>query len=103
MLSANANFAKGFNAGLSYTASNQSYDNLGLGLAGRLGPVQIYVISDKIPFKFSKVGSEEEDSGKIMLPDKWNALSFRFGINLVFGSAPKKKSDKPMVLTTDQI
>jgi len=103
MLSANANLAKGFCAGLSYTASNQSYDNLGLGLAGRLGPVQIYIISDKIPFNFSRVGSTEDDSGKILLPDKWNTLSFRFGINLVFGSNPKKKSDKPMVLTTDQI
>lgn len=100
MLSANANLVKGFSAGLSYTATNQSYDNLGLGLAARLGPVQIYTIADKIPFNFSRVGSSDENSGKILLPDKWNALSVRLGLNLVFGSNPKKKSDKPMVLTT---
>ncbi len=103
MLSGNVNLVKGFSAGLSYTASNQSYDNLGLGLAGRLGPVQLYIISDKIPLNFSRVGSSEDSSGKILLPDKWNVLSLRIGLNLVFGSNQKKKSDKPMVLTTDQM
>jgi hypothetical protein len=103
MLSANANLGSAFSAGLSYTAINSSYDNLGAGIAFRLGTVQFYTIADKIPLMYNKIIIPGDNPASIILPDKWNTLTFRFGMNLVFGNKIKKKSDRPMIITTDPI
>lgn len=103
MLSANANLGSAFSAGLSYTAINSSYDNFGAGMAFRLGPVQFYTIADKIPLMYNKIIIPGDNPTSLFLPDKWNSLTFRFGMNLVFGNKIKKKSDRPMIITTDPI
>ncbi len=104
MLSANANIGSSLSAGISYTAINRTFDNLGAGLAFRLGPVQIYTIADKIPIMFNKViipGDEGGENINLLLPDKWNTLTLRIGMNLVFGNKIKKRSDKPMITTVE--
>jgi hypothetical protein len=102
MLSANANFGTGFSAGISYTAVNHSYDNIGAGLAFRLGMFQIYTIADRIPIMYNKVllpSDPGEPDINLLLPDSWNTLSFRIGMNLVLGNRVKKRSDRPMITT----
>lgn len=102
MLSANANFGTGLSAGLSYTAINHSYDNIGAGLAFRLGMFQFYTIADRIPIMYNRVlfpSDPGEPDINLLLPDKWNTLSFRIGMNLVLGNRVKKRSDRPMITT----
>ncbi len=83
-----------FSTSFSYTAANHSYDNLGFGLALRLGIVQIYTVADKIPVVFNQL---KIDNSNILVPDSWNTVNFRIGMNLAFGNRVKKKSDKPMM------
>lgn len=104
MLSANANLGSSLSAGISYTAINRSYDNLGLGIAFRAGPVQFYTIADKIPVMYNRLIINQGDDGddlKLILPDKWNILTLRVGMNLVFGNKIRKKSDRPMIVITE--
>ena len=95
-LSANANLGNILSTSFSYTAANHSYNNLGLGFALRLGIVQFYTVADKIPIMFNRI--KINNSNTILLPDSWNTVNFRIGMNLVFGNSVKKKSDKPMML-----
>ena len=94
-LSGNLNLGNALSATLSYTASNNRYDNLGAGLAFRAGPVQIYFIADRIPVMWNRVVTE---SSSIYLPQNWNTMHAMMGMNLVFGNHVKKKQDKPMIL-----
>jgi hypothetical protein len=94
-LSANANFGNAFSTSVSYTAANNRFDNLGLGLAFRPGIFQFYVLSDRIPIMWNRI---KTDGSTIPLPASWNTIHLRFGMNLVFGNKVKKKDDKPMVL-----
>jgi len=87
-------------ASLSYTLSNSSYNNLGLGLAIKTGPVQIYMIADKIPLSWDKIyiqNSETNIYKAIKLPLSMNMVSFQFGVNIAFGKAVNKNTDKPMI------
>jgi hypothetical protein len=95
-LSANLNLWNALSTSLSYTAANSRYDNLGAGIAFRLGVVQLYFIADRIPLMWNKIIFE---SGKVDTPANWNMINIRFGLNLVFGNHVKTKSDKPMLLT----
>jgi hypothetical protein len=101
MLSANANFGTALSAGISYTAINNSYDNLGFGMAFRLGIFQLYTIADKIPLMYNRLIISEPGDGSpdLILPDKWNTLTLRVGLNLVFGNKERKRSDRPMIVT----
>lgn len=94
-LSANANFGNAFSTSVSYTAANNRFDNLGLGLAFRPGIFQFYILSDRIPIMWNRI---KTDGSTIPLPASWNTIHLRFGMNLVFGNKVKKKDDKPMVL-----
>lgn len=94
-LSANVNFGNAFSTSVSYTAANNRFDNLGLGLAFRPGIFQFYILSDRIPIMWNKIKTE---GSTIPLPASWNTIHLRFGMNLVFGNKIKKKDDKPMVL-----
>jgi hypothetical protein len=95
-LSANANIGNLFSTSLSYTAANHSYDNLGVGLAFRIGIMQFYTVADKIPIKYNRIMTD--NSPDILLPESWNTLNFRIGMNLAFGNRIKKKNDKPMMV-----
>jgi hypothetical protein len=95
-LSANANLGNALSTSFSYTAANHSYDNLGIGIAFRLGFLQFYTIADKIPLMYNKILIDNSQS--ILLPNSWNILNFRIGMNLSFGNNTKKKNDKPMMV-----
>jgi hypothetical protein len=93
-LSANANIGTSFSASLSYTAINNSYDNIGAGLAFRAGFVQFYMLTDMIPFSWNKI---IVDNGSVPLPVSFNTLNLRLGMNLVFGNRIKEEHDKPII------
>lgn len=99
-LSANAYIGKVLSGSLSYTAANYTYNNFGIGLACKTGPVQIYLTADKIPSKWSKIYIEKPDQKflTLSLPDRWYALNLQFGVNISFGKMGNKKIDKPMIL-----
>jgi hypothetical protein len=94
-LSANLNLGNAFSTSVAYTAANYRYDNFGFGLAFRAGFFQFYALADRIPVTWNRLIS---DGNKIPLPESWNTIHARFGMNLVFGNKAKSKVDKPMVL-----
>lgn len=75
-----------FSATLSYSIIGKNYANFGLGLALRLGPFNMYMITDQAPSGY-------------FLPESINSLNFRFGLNLVFGcpKMSKKLQDRPLI------
>jgi hypothetical protein len=94
-MSANLNLGNTFSTSVSYTAENHRYDNLGFGLAFRPGIFQFYFIADKIPVMWNKVIT---DKSTIPLPDSWNTVNLRLGMNIAFGNRIRKKIDKPMLM-----
>jgi len=72
----------------SYSILNNGFSNFGLGLSLRFAPVNIFFVSDNIPFKL----------GNMSMPVPYEAMSFnfRFGLNLLFG-VDKKYNDKPYI------
>lgn len=94
-LSANLNLGNAFSATVAYTAANYRYDNLGFGLAFRLGFFQIYALVDRIPITWNKILNDGES---IPLPESLNTIHARLGMNFVFGNKVKRKNDKPMIL-----
>jgi len=82
-----------FSTSLTYTMINRSYANLGLGLAVKAGPVQFYTIADQLPMtwvKFTESGGESS----FALPNRVDYITFRFGLNLLFGKLKQKAVDK---------
>jgi hypothetical protein len=87
-------------ASLSYTVTNSSYNNLGLGLAIKAGPAQIYLIADKIPLSWDKIYIEDSETNTyngVSVPSNLSMLSMQAGVNIVFGRRESKKTDKPML------
>jgi len=80
-LSANADLGNWFSTSLSYSMMNNSFNNLGLGLAIRGGPFQFYIISDNFNAVFN--------------PNTIRSINLWFGMNLVFGSAKKYQAQEP--------
>ncbi|HBL74901.1 MAG: hypothetical protein A2W90_06980 [Bacteroidetes bacterium GWF2_42_66] len=70
-VSANAMLGNFFSVTGSYSAMNGTYDNLGLGLAMRLGFLQLYMASDNLM--------------ALSDPAKAQAVNVRFGLNILFG------------------
>ena len=75
-----------FSATVSYSIIGKNYTNFGLGLSLRLGPFNMYFITDQAPSGY-------------LLPETINSLNFRFGLNLAFGCAkiPKRMKDRPLI------
>ena len=89
-LSANLNLPNApLSFSLAYSLQNRRADNFGAGLAFRLGFVQLYAVSDRIPVTFYKLTNNDS---KAMIPANWNTVNLRFGLNLTFGNKPKVKS-----------
>lgn len=107
-ISGNLNLGNILSTSLGYTFENHRYDNLGAGLAIRAGTCQFYMIADRIPLIWNKVkvgtttkdsqGIEKTTYNTIPLPEVWNTINLRLGMNLVFGNKVIKKADKPMIL-----
>jgi len=70
------------NAGVTWQMKNNVY--LGGGLTFLLGPLQIYVLTDCIPTRFSKL-KDEYGEEIAYLPLHLNSLTARVGINLILG------------------
>jgi hypothetical protein len=92
-LSANVNVGSSFSASLGYTLENQRADNLGAGLAFRLGVFQFYMIADRIPLSWTRFTGDNS----FVLPSNFNTVNLRLGFNLVFGNKMSSKTDKPMI------
>jgi hypothetical protein len=94
-LSGNVNLTNALSTSLSYTATNHRFDNIGVGMALRVGIFQFYLLSDRIPIMWNKI--KVDTNSTFVLPANWNTINLRLGMNLVFGNKIKKKDDKPMV------
>jgi hypothetical protein len=93
-LSANFSPIKILTFSFSYTLFNDTYNNFGFGFSSRLGPFNLYFISDNIP-----TGYALEQSSGMILPYDNKILNIRLGLNLVFGcrQVKKKLNDLPLV------
>lgn len=101
IFSGNFYVGKVVSASLSYTLANSSYNNLGLGLAVKAGPVQIYLIADKIPLTWDKIYIEDSGNNTfkgVNVPSNLSMLTMQAGVNIVFGRPVSTKTDKPMLL-----
>jgi len=97
-ISANTNLGNALMTSVSYTMSNNSYNNLGVGLSFRGGPFQFYFVSDHIPVTFNKYQFEDNgDVTSIPFPTDLKRINIRFGLNFVFGCNPKRFKDKPLL------
>ncbi|HDR89620.1 MAG TPA: hypothetical protein ENN63_08370 [Bacteroidetes bacterium] len=100
-LSANAFLAKFFSLSLSYSMMNHTYDNLGAGVVIKGGPFHFYLITDRIPLNFTKIQATTEDFRDLdgfLLPNNFNSVNVRFGLNLVFGCRKRWLNDQPIIL-----
>jgi len=79
-LSANTNFFKGWSYSVSYSLMDGLANNLGMGLAYKVGPFQMYFITDNFSVPFWAVNGSE-------FADKWirntKRASFAFGMNIL--------------------
>ncbi len=84
-LTANTRPIRGFSLTASYSILNNSYNNLGLGVILRLGPFQVYAMSDTF------------SAG--LWPHKTQSFNLRVGLNFAFGNNPKKRllENEPMI------
>ncbi|MCK4747471.1 MAG: hypothetical protein KAT15_10560, partial [Bacteroidales bacterium] len=85
-VSANVQPISMFSASLSYSIYGNSYMNLGLGLSMRLGPFNLYFVTDQAPSAY-------------FFPEEFSSLNFRFGLNIVWGcrAMPKAMKDRPLI------
>ncbi len=65
---------------------------MGFGLSSFIGPLQLYVIVDKIPLYYRNY---KIDGNDIPIFGDMKSTSVMFGLNLVFGA--KGFKDKPML------
>ena len=78
--SANTNFFKAWSYSVSYSIMNASANNIGMGLAYKIGPWQMYLITDNIAVPFWTVnGSAFADN---MLKNT-KSVNFSFGFNFL--------------------
>jgi hypothetical protein len=85
-VSANVQPISMFAASLSYSIYSNSYMNLGLGLSLRLGPINLYFITDQAPSDY-------------FWPQEFSSLNFRLGLNVAWGCRAVKKAmkDRPLI------
>jgi hypothetical protein len=72
-----------FNASLSYSLLNGRLGTFGLGLGGRMGPINIYVAGDYMPLKYTKQ----------YIPYTNKAFNLQMGVLLNIGYSAKKNAD----------
>lgn len=88
----NKNFGKWVSTSLTYTVSNNAYNNIGLGASFNLAPVQLYFIGDNL-----LMAPVALVSGQTLTDYANNSqlLTIRAGLNIVFGwDKGKVKGDK---------
>jgi hypothetical protein len=80
--SVNKNFGKYVSTSLSYTMSNRTYNNIGLGVSFNLAPVQLYIIGDNL---LRAPASLVVDQTLNSYVNSSQLLSIRTGLNIVIG------------------
>ncbi len=78
----NKNFGKLVSTYLSYTASNRSYNNIGLGVSFNVSPVQIYFVGDNI---FGATTSLVSNGNLNSYLNSAQVVTVRAGLNIVMG------------------
>ena len=89
-----------FNLGATYQVKGNAY--LGGGFMFLMGPLQFYLLADYIPIYYStltinqeRLGGDIPYFGGIPIPERQKSVTFRTGINLVFGR--HGYTNKPML------
>jgi hypothetical protein len=88
--------ANAFLLTLSYTIADQMYDNFGVALSSKLGPLQWYIMSERIPLYYDK------DKSGAYIPAYAKNINLRFGVNIVMGKKRHKRTNKDMPLVEIQ-
>jgi hypothetical protein len=89
-MSLNKHLGKWASASVSYTVSNRSYNNFGLGVSLNLAPIQLYIAGDnllRIPGSLITTGQLNSYINSTQV------FNLRFGLNYVWGR--DKSLDKP--------
>jgi hypothetical protein len=94
-LSANFYPIKAFSASFSYSMMNYTYNNFGFGSSVKLGPLNLYMISDLIPMPWQL--ATEQTTDLPIIPHKATAFNFRIGLNLIFGCRAARPKDLPLI------
>lgn len=76
------NFGKLVSTSLSYTVSNRSYNNIGLGVSFNITPVQIYFVGDNLLGAPASLIADQTLNSYL---NSAQLLTFRTGINIVMG------------------
>jgi hypothetical protein len=87
--SLNKEFGRRLSTSLSYTITNNSFNNLGAGFSLNLPPIQIYLVGDNI-LRAAFAAAQKDLSS---FANSTNYFNLRTGINFVFGwdKAPEKQ------------
>lgn len=89
-LALNQKAGKWFEGVVTYSVQYRSFNNIGIGLMVKPGPVQFYLAADNV---FSRWTATTVDESTVTLPMNARFLNIRFGINLVFAKirTPEKQ------------
>lgn len=88
-------FWRGWSYTLTYTMFNKSMNNIGMGLALKLGPIQAYLVADNIsiPFFAARYAISPDKSPDKGFATNWvkntKFMSINIGINFTFGCRSK--------------
>lgn len=91
-LSANLNLYHRLSTSVDYNIDIKGNSFVGFGMASFIGPLQIYLMVDKIPVFYRNYVI---DGSEIPIPGNLQNATFMFGMNFVFGA--KGFRDKPML------
>ncbi len=80
--SVNKNFGKAISTSLSYTVSNRSYNNIGMGVSFNLSPVQLYIVGDNLLRAPASLIVNQNINSYL---NSSQVINVRMGLNLVFG------------------
>lgn len=88
---------KAFSLSASYSLLSKSYSTFGLGMGLKLGPLNMYIISDYIPAYWDTLPQDGLPFNVPIPAELYNA-NIRLGLNLVFGCNQAKRmgQDKPL-------
>lgn len=98
IFSANWRPSRVFSVSGNYSFMNGQEHSFGLGLSFLIGPLNIYMISDNIPFSYNS-----SKKIPVPLPNNLRSYNFRAGVNFVFGCNQNKKlrKDKPLLYSEE--
>lgn len=102
ILLANWNPFRGFSLSASYSLLDKTYSTFGVGLGFKVGPFNMFVVSDNVPVFWDYVPVEELPVN-LPVPANLYHANLRFGLNLVFGcnKAKRMSQDKPIFNSTN--